>query len=396
MEKALLVGICFNKKEEENIKENLKELFLLAKTLNCQICGEIIQKREAPDPKTYIGRGKGEEISKIVKELDIKTVIFENDLSPSQVKNLEDMFGCKVIDRTWLILSLFAQKAKTEEAKVQVSLAQYEYLLPRLTKQWTHLSRQWGGIGTKGVGEKQLELDKRAIKNRIDHLKICLKNIERKRDITFKSHKNFPRVALVGYTNAGKSTLFNFITKSQNFVSPMPFSTLDPKVARISSGKIPILFSDTVGFLRNLPHHLIASFKSTLMEAIYADIVLHIIDRSHPNFEEQARVGLETLENLKVPKDKIINLYNKADLIFSNENIPFPYISATKGWGLENLFETIEKNITEKFLIIKKKFPLTEKENLKIFLKNNCVASLKNINGFYEVDVWVRKNPYTF
>ncbi len=395
MEKALLVGIYFNKREEENIKENLKELFLLAKTLNCQICGEIIQRREAPDPKTYIGRGKGEEISKIVRELDIKTVIFEGDLSPSQVKNLEDMFGCKVIDRTWLILSLFAQKAKTEEAKVQVSLAQYEYLLPRLTKQWTHLSRQWGGIGTKGVGEKQLELDKRAIKNRIDHLKSCLKNIERKRDITFKSHKNFPRVALVGYTNAGKSTLFNLITKSKNFVSPMPFSTLDPKVARISSGKIPILFSDTVGFLRNLPHHLIASFKSTLMEAIYADIVLHIIDRSHPNFEEQARIGLETLENLKVPKEKIINLYNKADLIFSNENVPFPYISATKGWGLENLFEIIEKNITGKFLIIKRKFPLTEKENLNVFLRNNCVVSLKNMNGFYEVDVWVRKNPYT-
>lgn len=394
MEKVLLVGVSLSKKIGEDLWDSMEELELLTKTLNCEIVDKIIQKKDCPDPSTFIGRGKAEEISKIAREKDVRTIIFDCDLSPSQIKNLEEIINCKIIDRTWLILSIFAEKARTEEAKVQVQLAQYEYLLSRLTRQWTHLSRQWGGIGTKGVGEKQLELDKRVVKDRIHHFKNELKKIERRRDTTFKSHENFPRVALVGYTNAGKSTLFNLLTASQVKISDMLFSTLDPKVSKLKKSKIPILFSDTVGFIKNIPHHLIASFKSTLKEAMEADLVLHIVDRSHPNFEGQEKVGLETLESLKVPKEKIITLYNKADLIFEGPEIPFPYISAKKGWGIENLILKIEEKILSNFIIIKKTFPLISKKDLEKIIRNSCVESMEKTNGYIEVKFWVRKNSF--
>lgn len=396
MEKVLLVGILKNKKEELDLLESMEELNLLAKTLNLEVVDKIIQKRDFPDPTSFIGRGKAEEISNICKEKNIKAVIFDNDLSPSQVKNLENIIGCKIIDRTWLILSIFAEKAKTEEAKVQVSLAQYEYLFPRLTRQWTHLSRQWGGIGTKGVGEKQLELDRRVVKIRIDHLKNELKKIEKRRDVTFKSHSQFPRVALVGYTNAGKSTLFNLLTNSNVKTSNMLFSTLDPKVSKLKESKIPILFSDTVGFLKNLPHHLIASFKSTLKEAIFADLVLHIIDRSHPNFLTQERVGFDTLELLNIPKERIITVYNKADLIFETAEISFPYISAKKKLGIENLILEIDKKILSNFTLIKKTFEFISRKDLENIIKNNCVYDWKKINNHYEVTFWVRKSLISF
>ncbi|MEJ5165681.1 MAG: GTPase HflX [Thermoanaerobaculia bacterium] len=392
MEKVLLVGVSISKKNEKDIWESMDELNLLSKTLNCEVVDKIIQKRDAPDPATFIGRGKAEEISKIVQEKGIKAIIFDCELSPSQVKNLEEIIHCKIIDRTWLILSIFAEKARTEEAKVQVSLAQYEYLLSRLTKRWTHLSRQWGGIGTKGVGEKQLELDRRAIKERINHFKKQLKKIEQRREITFKSHENFPRVALVGYTNAGKSTLFNLLTNSQVKVSDMLFSTLDPKVSKISKLKIPIIFSDTVGFIKNIPHHLIASFKSTLKEAMEADLVLHIVDRSHPNFEDQEKVGLETLDFLKISKENILTLYNKADLLFDSPQIPFPYISAKNGWGMDNLIQIIEEKIKSKFLIIKKDYESLSRKELEEIIKNSCVENVQKVDDKYEVKFWVRKS----
>lgn len=392
MEKVLLVGVSISKKNEKDILESMEELYLLSKTLNCEVVDKIIQKRDAPDPATFIGRGKAEEISKIVQEKGIKAIIFDCELSPSQVKNLEEIASCKIIDRTWLILSIFAEKARTEEAKVQVSLAQYEYLLSRLTKRWTHLSRQWGGIGTKGVGEKQLELDRRAIKDRINHFKKELKKIEKRREITFKSHENFPRVALVGYTNAGKSTLFNLLTNSSVKTSDMLFSTLDPKVSRISKFKIPIIFSDTVGFIKNIPHHLIASFKSTLKEAMEADLVLHIVDRSHPNFEAQEKVGLETLDFLNISKENILTLYNKADLLFDSPRIPFPYISAKNGWGIDNLIQVIEEKIKSKFLIIKKDYESLSRKELEEIIKNSCVENVQKVDDKYEVKFWVRKN----
>lgn len=392
MEKVLLSGVSFGKNEEKILYDEIEELSLLARTLNCEVVDKIIQKRQSPDPGTYIGRGKAEEIKNIVLEKNIKAVIFDCDLSPSQVKNLEEIIGCKIIDRTWLILSLFVEKARTEEAKVQVQLAQYEYLLPRLTRQWTHLSRQWGGIGTKGIGEKQLELDKRVIKAKISHLKNSLKEIEKKRDVTFKSHKNFPRVALVGYTNAGKSTLFNLITNSNVFVSDKLFSTLDPKVSRWNFQKIPVLFSDTVGFLKNLPHHLIASFKSTLKEAIFADLILHIVDRSHPDFEIQEKVGIETMESLNIPKEKIITIYNKADLIFEENDLPFPFVSAKKGWGIKNLILKIEEKIFSNFILVKKNYDNLSRKELRYILNNNCVFSYKKENEKYEVTFWVRKD----
>lgn len=396
MEKVLLAGVLFNKKDEPILFESMEELCLLAKTLNSEVVEKIIQKKESPDPATFIGRGKAEEIAKFVKENKIKAVIFDFDLSPSQVSNLEKIIECKIIDRTWLILSIFAEKAKTEEAKVQVSLAQYEYLLPRLTKQWTHLSRQWGGIGTKGVGEKQLELDKRVVKERINHLKNELKKIEKKRDITFKSHQNFPRVAIVGYTNAGKSTLFNLLTNSNVKTSNMLFSTLDPKVSKLKKSKIPILFSDTVGFLKNLPHHLIASFKSTLKEAIFADLVLHIVDRSHPNFEIQEKVGYEILGSLNIPKERVITVYNKADLIFEDKKIEFPFISAKNEWGIENLLLKIEEKILSNFTLIKRSFEYISRKDLRDIIKNNCVYNWEKVNNHYKVTFWVRKSPFSF
>ncbi len=392
MERALLAGFIWKKNESNSLWDSMEELSLLTGTLKCEVVDKIIQKKENPCPATFIGKGKAEEISKIVREKNIRAVIFDCDLSPSQVKNLEEIIGCKIIDRTWLILSIFAEKAKTEEAKLQVSLAQYEYLLPRLTKQWTHLSRQWGGIGTKGVGEKQLELDRRVVKERINHLKNELKKIEKRRDITFQSHKNFPSVALVGYTNAGKSTLFNLLTSSQVKISDMLFSTLDPKVSRFTKGNLPILFSDTVGFIKNIPHHLIASFKSTLKEAMEADLVLHIVDRSHPNYEIQEKVGFETLEYLDIQKDKVMTVYNKADIIFENENIQFPFISAKNGWGIENLILRIEEKISQSFIIVKKRFNNISRKQLEEILKNNCVIDYKKMGEEIEVTFWVRKN----
>lgn len=391
MERVVLAGLIFYKKQKEEFYDSMEELESLSKTLNCEVVEKIIQKREKPCPATYIGKGKAEEIAKLVKEKNIKAVIFDTDLTPSQVKNLENILGSKVIDRTWLILSIFAEKARTEEAKIQVSLAQYEYLLPRLTKQWSHLSRQWGGIGTKGVGEKQLEIDKRLIKDRINNLKKQLKKIESRRDVLLKSHENFPRVALVGYTNAGKSTLFNYLTNSNVKVSNLLFSTLDPKISKIRDCSIPVLISDTVGFIRNIPHHLIASFKSTLKEAIYADLVLHIVDRSRVNFEVQERVGNEIIEFLKIPKEKVLTVYNKADLIFEKEEIPFPYISAKLGWGIENLIKEIERRILSSFTLIKKSFQVSKKE-LKKIVNTNLIYSIKRNGKETEVTFWVRKN----
>lgn len=392
MERVLLAGFIWKKNENNTIWDSMEELSLLTGTLKCEVVDKIIQKRENPCPATFIGKGKAEEISKVVKEKNIRAIIFDCDLSPSQVKNLEEIIGCKIIDRTWLILSIFAEKAKTEEAKIEVSLAQYEYLLPRLTRQWTHLSRQWGGVGTKGVGEKQLELDRRVVKERINHLKNELKKIEKRRDITFQSHKNFPSVALVGYTNAGKSTLFNLLTSSQAKISNMLFSTLDPKVSRFTKGNLPILFSDTVGFIKNIPHHLIASFKSTLKEAMEADLVLHIVDRSHPNYEIQEKVGFETLEYLNIRKDKIMTVYNKADIVFQNENIQFPFISAKNGWGIENLILKIEKKISQSFIMLKKRFNNISRKQLEEIIKNNCVIDYKKVGEEIEVTFWVRKN----
>lgn len=392
MEKVLLVGVSLSRNKENDFLESMEELLLLSRTLNCEVIDKIMQKRDAPDPATFIGRGKAEEISRIVQEKGIKAIIFDCELSPSQVKNLEEIINCKIIDRTWLILSIFAEKARTEEAKVQVSLAQYEYLLSRLTKRWTHLSRQWGGIGTKGVGEKQLELDRRAIKNRIHHFKSELEKIEKRRDITFKSHQNFPSVALVGYTNAGKSTLFNLLTNSNMKVSDMLFSTLDPKVSKLKKSKIPILFSDTVGFIKNIPHHLIASFRSTLKEAMEADIVLHIVDRSHPNFETQEKVGLEILDSLNISRENILTIYNKSDLFFDSPEIPYPYISAKLGWGIENLILKIEEKILKNFIVIKKTFPLISKKDLEKILRNNCIESIEKKDENIEVKFWVRKN----
>jgi GTP-binding protein HflX len=269
---------------------------------------------DKPDPRQFIGKGKMEEIEKFVNENDIEIIIFDEDLSPSQLRNIENNLKIKVYDRSLLILDIFLQRAQTAQAKTQVELARYEYLLPRLTRMWTHLERQRGGTGTRGgSGEKEIETDKRAIRNQISLLKEKLKKIEKQAQTRRKSRASIARVALVGYTNVGKSTLMNLLSKSEVFAENKLFATVDSTVRKVTFGNIPYLLSDTVGFIRKLPHSLVESFKSTLDEVREADILLHVVDVSHPNFEEHIEVVNKTLSEINAGDKPTILVFNKID-----------------------------------------------------------------------------------
>jgi len=307
---------------------------------------KILARRQAPDPATFLGSGKAEEVKQLAERLQATLVVFDDDLSPAQARNLEKIIPAKVIDRSGLILDIFAGRARSREARTQVELAQLEYLLPRLTRAWTHLERQAGGIGTRGVGETQLELDRRIIRTRIAHLKRELTKIERQRDTQRKSRSAVFTVALVGYTNAGKSTLFNQLTRGGAEAIDKLFATLDAKSHR-AAFEMPreTVIVDTVGFLRKLPHHLVASFRSTMEEAVAADLVLHVIDVSHPQFEDQRAVGDEVLKDLGVDADRVIEVYNKAD---RGEHLDVRRrdavtISALTGRGIEKLVDAIRE-----------------------------------------------------
>ncbi len=312
-EKAVLVGIAHPSQSMTEVKEYLDELAFLTETAGAIPVKQFVQKLDIPHPRTFIGTGKLSEVDAYIKMEEIELVIFDDELTPSQMRNIERELKCKILDRTNLILDIFAKRAQTAHAKTQVELAQYEYLLPRLTGMWTHLERQRGGIGMRGPGETEIETDRRVIRDRISRLKEQLKKIDKQMATQRKNRGKMVRVALVGYTNVGKSTLMNLMSKSEVFAENKLFATLDTTVRKVVIDNLPFLLSDTVGFIRKLPHHLVESFKSTLDEVREADVLLHVIDISHPNFEEQRQVVEETLRDIGAGDKKTIYVFNKID-----------------------------------------------------------------------------------
>ncbi len=330
-ERTVLVGLVTQKQNEAKVNEYLDELDFLAKTAGAEPEKRFIQKLEYPNPRTYVGTGKLEEIRKYVEDHEIGLVIFDDDLSSKQVLNIEKELKVKILDRTSLILDIFAKRAQTATARTQVELAQYQYLLPRLTRMWTHLERQRGGIGMRGPGETQIETDRRIILDKISRLKEELKDIDKQKSIQRKNRGNMTRVALVGYTNVGKSTIMNLLSKSDVFAEDKLFATLDTTVRKVTIDNLPFLLSDTVGFIRKLPTHLVNSFKSTLDEVREADLLMHVVDVSHPNFEEQIEVVDKTLSEVcgAAQKPQIL-VFNKIDAFKYTPKDPDDLTPATR------------------------------------------------------------------
>ena len=322
-EKAILVGVSLRTQQADRLKEFLDELEFLAETAGAKTLKRFIQKMDHPDPKTFVGSGKLSEIRNYVESNEVDIVIFDDELSGTQIRNIEktlnpdplktDGYTCRVVDRTNLILDIFAKRARTAQSKAQVELAQYQYLLPRLTRMWTHLEKQRGGIGMRGPGESEIETDRRMIRDKLAKLKEQLKKIDKQSITQRKQRGEMIRVALVGYTNVGKSTLMNLVSKSDVFAENKLFATLDTTVRKVVYDQVPFLISDTVGFIRKLPHDLVESFKSTLDEVREADILLHVVDISHPQFEEQLHVVQEMLVELNASEKPTLLVFNKID-----------------------------------------------------------------------------------
>ena len=345
-EACVLVGVATKGTSRRAVEESLDELTLLADTAGAEVAERVTQDRDRLDPATFIGKGKVEELREMMVERALSLVIFDDDLSPVQARNLERILDAKVLDRSGLILDIFASRAKSMEAKTQVEMAQLQYLLPRLTRQWTHLSKQFGGIGTKGPGETQIETDRRMARTRISHLKEKLERIARQRVTQRKGRKKHLRSALVGYTNAGKSTLLNFLSGSDVFVENRLFATLDPTTRLVSLATgIDVLVTDTVGFIRKLPHDLVASFRSTLEEITEADVLLHVVDVTSPGLEDHIQVVNDTLQEIGVDNVPSLMVFNKIDLLPDRSALPllaaqFPgsvFISATRGINILGL-----------------------------------------------------------
>ena len=341
-EKAVLVGLITQTQGEAKAKEYLDELAFLAETAGAETVKTFLQRADFPNSRTYVGKGKLEEIKTFVEDNGVELVIFDDDLSAKQVQNIESELKVKILDRTNLILDIFAKRAQTATARTQVELAQYQYLLPRLTRMWTHLERQRGGIGMRGPGETQIETDRRIILDKISRLKTELKAIDRQKSIQRKNRGKLTRIALVGYTNVGKSTLMNLLSKSDVFAENKLFATLDTTVRKVIIDNLPFLLTDTIGFIRILPTHLVDSFKSTLDEVRDADILVHVVDISHPQFEEQIEVVNKTLQEVCESKDKpMILVFNKIDAFTykkkddddltprTRENIPLEELKST-------------------------------------------------------------------
>jgi len=376
-ERAVLVGVIRPGEKPEETREYLDELAFLVDTAGGLVEHEFTQKMLKPDRATFVGTGKLEEIQAYVKSEEIDMVVFDDELSPSQLRNIERELQVKILDRSNLILDIFAGRAQTAQAKTQVELAQLQYLLPRLTRLWTHLERQKGGIGMRGPGETQIESDRRMILEKISLLKTRLKQIDRQNETQRKNRAQLIRVALVGYTNVGKSTIMNMLSKSEVFAENKLFATLDTTVRKVVIENLPFLLSDTVGFIRKLPHHLVECFKSTLDEVREADILIHVVDVSHPNFEDQINVVNETLKDLGARDKETIMVFNKIDAYVSPEpdhedeekvvltledfkkswmglhNAPAIFISATQKENLEEfkqlLYEKVVALHTERY-----------------------------------------------
>ncbi len=326
-ETAVLVGLITPDETLEQEMEYLDELAFLLETAGGKAIKYFTQKARNPDSRTYVGKGKIEEVRDFVIAQEIDIVIFDDELSPSQIRNLEDYLTCKILDRSNLILDIFASRAKTVQAKTQVELAQFQYLLPRLTRMWTHLSKQKGGIGMKGPGETEIDTDRRIVRDRISLLKEKLTQIDMQNLVQRRNRGEFVRIALVGYTNVGKSTLLNLLSKADVLAENKLFATLDTTVRKLTLRNLPVLLSDTVGFIRKLPTHLVESFKSTLAEVREADILLHVVDLSHPGFEKQMNTVISTLQEIGASGKLIITVFNKVDLFTNGENPEAPLFS---------------------------------------------------------------------
>jgi len=329
-EKAVLVGLVTAKQDENKAHDYLDELEFLLDTAGAIPDKRFVQKLPMPDSRTFVGAGKIQEIAEYVKAANIDIVVFDDELSGSQTRNIEKELGCRVLDRPLLILDIFAKRARTTTARTQVELAQYQYLLPRLTRMWTHLEKQRGGIGMRGPGEKEIETDRRIIRDKIALLKDKLKDIDKQKITQRKNREELIRVALVGYTNAGKSTTMNLLSKSDVFAENKLFATVDTTVRKVVIENLPFLLTDTVGFIRKLPHNLIESFKSTLDEVREADLLLHIVDISHTAFEEQIEVATQTLAEIGCADKPMIMIFNKMDAYSHVEKDPIDLAPPTK------------------------------------------------------------------
>jgi len=359
---AVLVGLIQKEDTEEKVAEYMEELAFLSETAGLVPQKRFVQKLWKPDPKTFMGSGKIQEIDDYIKEHKIKVVVFDDDLSPSQLRNLEKIFAIKIYDRSLLILDIFQARAQTAQAKTQVELARYQYLLPRLTNMWTHLERQRGGTGTRGgAGEKEIETDRRQIRDKVSLLKKQLKEIDKQMATQRKSRGRLIRVALVGYTNVGKSTIMNMLSKSKVLAENKLFATLDTTVRKVVIENLPFLMSDTVGFIRKLPHQLVESFKSTLDEVREADILLHVVDISHPEFEDHIRVVNETLTDIGARDKKIIMVFNKIDAYTYVKKDEDDLTETTReNWSLEDLKASWTTSMNEDCIYIS----ATKKQNI--------------------------------
>jgi len=365
IEKAILVGIVYPGQDEREVEDFLGELSFLTETAGAEPVKRFIQKLDVPNPRTFVGSGKIEEIALFVQENSVDMAIFDDELTPSQLRNIEKALGCRILDRTNLILDIFARRARTSHARTQVELAQYQYLLPRLTGLWTHLERQRGGIGLRGPGETEIETDRRIIRDRISLLKSQLKKIDTQMATQRKNRGKMIRVALVGYTNVGKSTIMNLLSKSDVFAENKLFATLDTTVRKVVIGNLLFLLSDTVGFIRKLPHDLVESFKSTLDEVRESDLLIHIVDISHPNFEEQIKVVDETLKELGSSDKPSIIIFNKIDV--------FSYIVKDE----DDLTPVLKENYSLSEL--KKSWMATDKNHSTVFISAKTKENVEEL-----------------
>ena len=375
-EKAILIGITTSQEDKERIDEYLDELSFLVDTAGGIPVARFIQHLDKPNPKSFVGEGKLQEIRDFVKENHVDIAVFDEELSASQIRNIEKTLKCRILDRTNLILDIFASRAKTAHAKTQVELAQYEYLLPRLAGMWTHLERQRGGIGLRGPGEREIETDRRIIRDRIALLKKKLEQIDKQKATQRGNRGSMIRVALVGYTNVGKSTLMNLLSKSEVFAEDKLFATLDTTVRKVVIDNLPFLAADTVGFIRKLPHSLVESFKSTLDEVREADLLLHIVDISHPDFEEQINVVQQTLADIGIIDKPTIMVFNKIDAytyVEKEEDDLTPVTS--ENYTLEDLRKTWMNRLDYPVIFISAK----EKKNLDE-LKDILYEEVKRIH----------------
>lgn len=375
-ENVILIGVSIN--DEDDTRQSLEELADLVKTAGANAIATMIQNRESIHPGTYIGKGKMEETKELIEELQATGVVCDDELSPAQLRNLEETLGTKVMDRTMVILDIFAKRATTREGKIQVELAQLKYSLARLVGLRSSLSRLGGGIGTRGPGEKKLEMDRRLAKDRISQLKRELEEVERHREVarSQRSKNKTPVAAIVGYTNAGKSTLLNTLTGAGVLEEDKLFATLDPTTRMlVLPSKQQVLITDTVGFIRKLPHHLIEAFKSTLLEAKYADIIIHVVDASNPQMEKQMHIVYETLDSLEIKDKTVITLFNKQDKLEEKINLrdfradQILNVSAKSGEGLLSLQNELEEILRKQNILIERLFPYDEAGKIQMIRK---------------------------